>query len=82
MYTTVVADNQTLDSKAAKRACSANFLAKRNFELPFTFADIADLAEECDLWEIETPSKMSRKPPITFTVPTAQLVASVSRVVE
>jgi hypothetical protein len=82
MYTTVVADNQTLNSKAAKRACSAKFLAKRNFEQPFTFADIADLAEECDLWEIETPSIISRKPPITFTVPTAQLVASVSRAVE
>ena len=82
MCTTVVADNETLNSKAAKRACSAKFLAKRNFELPLTFADVADLAEKCDLWEIETPSKISRKPPITFTVPTAQLVASMSRVVE
>jgi len=82
MYTTVVADNQTLNSKAAKRACSAKFLAKRNFERPFTFADIADLAEECDLWELDTPSKISPKPPITFTVPTAQLFASISRVVE
>ena len=81
MCTTVVADNQTLNSKAAKRACSAKFLAKRNLG-PFTFADIADLAEECDLWELDTPSKISPKPPITFTVPTAQLVASISRVVE
>jgi hypothetical protein len=82
MCTIVAADNQTLNSKAAKRACSAKFLAKRNFELPLTFTDVADLAEECDLWELETLSKNSRKPPITFTVPTAQLVASMSRVVE
>jgi hypothetical protein len=82
MCATAVADYQTLNSNSAKRACSAKFLAKRNFELPLTFADIAELAEKCDLWELETPSKASRKPPITFTIPTAQLFASISRVVE
>lgn len=82
MCTSVVADYQTPSSKAAKRACSAKFLSKRNSELPLTFADIADLAEECDLWELETASKTSRKPPIIFTIPTTQAVASISRVIE
>lgn len=80
MCTSVVADSQPFD--AAKRACSAKFLAKRKLELAFTCADIADLAEERDLWELETQSEAPRKQPITFTVPTAQLVASIWRVVE
>jgi hypothetical protein len=82
MCTSVVADNQTLNSSSPKRACSAKFLAKRNFELPLTFAEIVDLSEKCDLWELETASRKTHKPPITFTIPTAQLVASISRVVE
>jgi hypothetical protein len=82
MCTSVVADYQVLNSNSAKRACSAKFLSKRSFELPLTFAEIADLSERCDLWELETTSRKTHKPPITFTVPTAQLVASISRVVE
>jgi hypothetical protein len=82
MCTSVVADYQTSRSTTAKRACSAKFLANRNSELPLTFADIADLSDQCDLWELETPVRTTHKPPVTFTVPTAQLIASISRVVE
>jgi hypothetical protein len=82
MCTSVVAENLTSGSSAAKRACSAKLLSSRSFELPLTFAEIADLSEKCDLWELEMPSTKTRKPPITFTIPAAQLFASVSRVVE
>jgi hypothetical protein len=69
-------------SKSTARECSPAYLSERLFERSITFAEIADLAEKCDLWEVDGASAESRKPPITFTVPTIQLFASISRVVE
>jgi len=80
MYYANPAVKQTFNSTRAK--CSRQYLSERLFDRPLTFAEIADLSEKCDLWEVETASIRAPKPPMTFTVPTTQMFASVSRVVE
>jgi hypothetical protein len=69
-------------SKSNLRECSPAYLSERLFERSITFAEIADLCEKCDLWEVDSAPTKSRKPPVTFIIPTAQLFASISRVVE
>jgi hypothetical protein len=80
MYYANLPVNQTFNPTRSE--CSRKYLSERRVERPLTFAEIADLAEKCDLWEVETASIRVPKPPMTFTVPTAQLFASVSRVIE
>jgi hypothetical protein len=80
MNTTYLPVNRS--SKSTARECSPAYLSERLFEGPITFAEIADLAEKCDLWEVDSPSAKDRRPPVTFTIPTAQFFASISRVVE
>jgi hypothetical protein len=45
-----------------------------------SFAEIVELSEKCDLWEIEKQRKTFSRP-VTF-VPASQVVASFSRIVE
>ncbi len=80
MYYANLPVSQTFNSNRAK--CSRQYLSDRLFDLPLTFAEIADLSEKCDLWEVETAAIRAPKPPVTFTVPTTQMFASISRVVE
>jgi hypothetical protein len=80
MYYANIPVNQTVNSIRAE--CSREYLADRAFERPLTFAEIVDLSEKCDLWEVETASIRAPKPPMTFTIPTTQMFASISRVVE
>jgi hypothetical protein len=81
MCVSIVAANQSLNYTPAQRKCSAKFLNSRPFQ-QLTFAEIADLSDQCDLWELDTTARKMPKPPVTFTVPTAQLFASISRIIE
>jgi hypothetical protein len=62
--------------------CSVAALSQRLFERSMTFEEIAELSEQCGLWNIEKEGNMSVRRPLTFTVPAMQLVTSVSRLVE
>ena len=64
------------------RKCAPPQLVDRLFERSLTFAEIADLSDKCNLWEVERSFDRIPKPPMTFTVPTVQLFASISRFVE
>ncbi len=66
--------------KSTRHECSPDYLSERFSGRSLTFAEIADLAEKCDLWEVEKPKMM--KPLVTFTIPTTQVFASISRVIE
>ena len=80
MNSTRLCVNQVFNSRQCE--CSPEYIAERLFERSLTFAEIADLSEKCNLWTVEGYSDKSPKLPITFTIPTAQLFASISRVVE
>jgi hypothetical protein len=60
--------------------CSAAALSERLSEHPLSFAEIVELSEKCDLWEIEKQRKTFSRP-VTF-VPASRVVASFSRIVE
>jgi hypothetical protein len=80
MNSTRLSVNKVFNSR--QRECSPEHVAERLFERSLTFAEIADLSEKCNLWTVEGYSDRSPKSPITFTIPTTQLLASISRVVE
>jgi hypothetical protein len=61
--------------------CSVEALSQRLFERTLTFAEVVELSEKCGLWEIEKDAKSFNRP-LTFVVPTTQLYASISRMVE
>jgi hypothetical protein len=61
--------------------CSAAALSERLFEGPLSFAEILELSEKCDLWDIEKERKTFSRS-LTFVVPATQRVASFSRIVE
>jgi hypothetical protein len=61
--------------------CSFEVLSKRLFERTMTFSEVVEISEMCGLWEIEKEAKSSSRP-LTFSVPTNQVYASVSRFVE
>jgi hypothetical protein len=62
--------------------CSPEALSKRLFERPLKFAEIAELSEKCDLWDVGKRAAKRQNLPFTFAVPAVQLVASISRFVE
>jgi hypothetical protein len=61
--------------------CSAAALSERLSEHPLSFAEIVELSEKCDLWDIEKERKAVSRP-LTFMVPATQVLASFSRIVE
>ena len=79
MNTKWVPVNRELSS--VRPECSAAALSERLFEGPLSFAEILELSEKCDLWDIEKERKTFSRP-LTFVVPATQVVASFSRIVE
>jgi hypothetical protein len=70
------------NSTSERTDCSIAAISERLFERTLTFAEIAELSEKCDLWEIEREARKNQRRPLTFLVPATQLVASFSRMVE
>ncbi len=68
--------------KSTRYECSPAYLSERLSQRSITFAEIADLSDKCDLWEVDKASTICPRLPIIFTVPATQLFASISRVVE
>jgi hypothetical protein len=62
--------------------CSVAAVSERLFERTLTFAEIVELSEKCGFWDIEKEVKKTLNRPLTFVVPTTQVFASISRVVE
>jgi hypothetical protein len=62
--------------------CSVEALSKRLLERSLKFAEIAELSEKCNLGNLEKRAANRKNQPLTFVVPTVQLVASISRFVE
>jgi hypothetical protein len=67
---------------ALRDECSVEALSERLFERTLSIAEVVELSEKCSLWEIEKKVKKTYSSPFTFAVPTSQLFASVSRMVE
>ena len=67
---------------ALRHECSVEALSERLFERTLSIAEVVELSEKCSLWEIEKKVKKTYSSPFTFAVPTSQLFASVSRMVE
>ena len=67
---------------ANRPECSTAAISARLFERPMTFAELAELYEKCDLWSVKDRAPDWNSRPLTFVIPAAQLVASISRVVE
>ena len=67
---------------ALRDECSVEALSERLFERTLSIAEVVELSEKCSLWDIEKKVKKTYSSPFTFAVPTSQLFASVSRMVE
>ena len=80
MNTKRVPMNSALNS--GRGECSFQALSERLFERSLRFAEIVELSEKCGFGNIENEAKKAFSPPLTFVVPSVQLVASVSRIVE
>jgi len=67
---------------ANRPECSAAAISERLFERPMTFAELAELSDKCDLWNVKERAPDWNNRSLTFVVPAVQLVVSISRVVE
>jgi hypothetical protein len=70
------------DSNTVRNECSVAAISERLFERTLTFTEVVELSEKCGLWDIEGYTKKAVSRPLIFAVPTTQVVASISRVVE
>ena len=82
MYTNTKRAAFKTKASSDRGECSAETLSERFFERTLTFSEIVELSEKCDLWDIGKETRKYFRHPLTFVVPTTQLVASFSRIVE
>jgi hypothetical protein len=69
-------------SPSKDNECSTAAVSQRLLERTMTFAEIAELSEKCNLWNLDRPGAKPKNDRLTFLVPAFQLVVSMSRFVE